>query len=122
MTIDNGNNSYDRPESYVEWKVDVGNIDILKKEGFIPYPTHPDFAGKLAIEEVDQAVKKEIDILFRNDTEKQKVESTHYYLLVTKDENETYTVQVFEDSNRGNRIGNYRCKASETKWTKISND
>ena len=122
MTIDNGNNSYDRPESYVEWKVDVGNIDILKKEGFLPYPTHPDFAGKLAIEEVDQAVRKEIDILFRNDKEKQKIESTHFYLLVTKDENETYTVQVFEDPNRGNRIGNYRCKASETKWTKISND
>ncbi len=122
-TVSYAGRSYDREESYVEWKVDVGNMKLKGEDVFLPYPSHPEFANALAVMEANRAEEKKTNVYFRNKNQKERVESRQYYFLVTKDAEGTYTIQVFADRDfdKQNRIGVFRCTESETRWTEVRN-
>ncbi|MDD3414414.1 MAG: prepilin-type N-terminal cleavage/methylation domain-containing protein [Lachnospiraceae bacterium] len=112
-TFEYNGDTYLRPENFVEWTIDYGNIKIGETELFLPYPSHPTFLENYASENVGETKIVGYQYL--------KSGTNYYrlYILSTKQSDGSYIVKLKEKSYSWNSYGSYKCSADGTVWEEI---
>ena len=108
--------TYLRPENYVEWKIDYGNITVNETELFLPYPSHPTFLENYASEN-EGGIKKSYGFL-KNGLGEGNGDTL--YIISTKQSDGSYIVKLKKDQNSLGSYGSFKCSADGTEWEKIN--